>query len=58
MKKFLLMSTCLLSAAKVSSDAKTDWVTITPDLQYIINPSGFGTIPNAFVIGAQIDLIL
>ena len=52
------MSTCLLSAAKVSSDAKTDWVTITPDLQYIINPSGFGTIPNAFVIGAQIDLIL
>ncbi len=35
-----------------------DWFTFTPDLQYIINPKGYGTIPNAFVIGAQIGIIL
>lgn len=30
------------------------WLAITPDIQYIINPSGFGTIPNALVVGAQV----
>jgi porin len=35
-----------------------NWFTFTPDIQYIINPSGFGTIPNALVIGAQIGIIL
>src|SRR3990167_9023955 len=33
------------------------WFTITPDIQYIINPSGFGTIPNALVIGVQVGFI-
>jgi len=31
-----------------------DWFAITPDIQYICNPKGLGTIPNAFVFGAQI----
>ncbi len=35
-----------------------NWFTFTPDIQYIINPSGYGTIPNALVIGAQIGIIL
>ena len=30
------------------------WLAITPDLQYIINPSGFGTIPNALACGVQV----
>lgn len=33
------------------------WLTITPDVQYIINPSGFGTIPNALVIGAEVGFL-
>jgi porin len=34
------------------------WCAITPVVQYIINPQGLGTIPNAFVIGAQIGFSL
>lgn len=34
------------------------WFTIVPDIQYIINPSGLGTIQNAVVIGAQISITL
>lgn len=34
------------------------WFVIMPDLQYVINPKGFGTIKNAWVIGAQISLTL
>ncbi len=30
------------------------WVALTPDFQYIINPKGLGTIPNAFVFGLQV----
>jgi len=29
------------------------YISIQPDIQYIIRPSGFGTIPNALVIGLQ-----
>ncbi len=35
-----------------------EWFTFTPDFQYIINPQGFGTIPNAFVLGVQIGFVL
>lgn len=35
-----------------------DWFTFTPDVQYVFNPKGFGTIQNAFVIGAQIGIVL
>jgi len=34
------------------------WLSITPDVQYIINPKGFGTIQNALVLGVQIGLDL
>ncbi|MCB1072796.1 MAG: carbohydrate porin [Chlamydiia bacterium] len=34
------------------------WLIIVPDLQYIINPKGFGTIKNAWVVGAQISITL
>jgi porin len=27
------------------------WLSVHPNLQYIINPGGTGKIPNAFVIG-------
>jgi len=33
------------------------WFTITPDLQYVIHPSGLN-IPNAFCLGAQIGIVL
>ncbi len=33
------------------------WSYIQPDLQYIINPKGFGDIDNALVIGAQFEII-
>lgn len=33
------------------------WWTIVPDIQYIINPKGFGNISNAWVVGAQIGVI-
>lgn len=35
-----------------------DWCTVVPDLQYIINPKGLGTISNALVLGAQIGFVL
>jgi len=34
------------------------WFIIVPDLQYIINPKGFGTIPNALVIGVQVSITI
>ena len=33
------------------------WFQVVPDIQYIINPKGFGSIPNALVIGAQVGVI-
>jgi porin len=32
------------------------WFSIMPDIQYVINPKGYGTIPNALVLGAQVSL--
>lgn len=32
----------------------TKWLAITPDIQYIINPKGFGTIRDALVVGMQL----
>lgn len=34
--------------------AVTSWLSVTPDIQYVIKPSGSTGIPNAFVIGAQL----
>lgn len=34
------------------------WLSLHPNLQYIINPGGTGTIPNAFVIGLTTRLTL
>lgn len=34
------------------------WLTIVPDFQYIMHPSGLKSIPNAWVIGAQISITL
>ena len=34
--------------------ALTPWLTVQPDIQYIINPSGRSTIKNALVVGAQL----
>ena len=34
------------------------WLIIVPDLQYVINPRGLGTIKNAWVIGVQISMTL
>ncbi|MCK4934470.1 MAG: carbohydrate porin [Simkaniaceae bacterium] len=34
----------------------TKWFVVTPDIQYIINPRGLGTIQNALVLGAQIGV--
>ncbi len=31
------------------------WLAVTPDVQYIINPKGYGTIPNALVIGVELS---
>ena len=36
----------------------TKWVAITPDIQYVINPKGFGMIGNALVIGLQLFMEL
>lgn len=36
----------------------TGWLKIQPDLQYIINPGGTGTIPNALVMGAQVSVTI
>lgn len=34
------------------------YLALTPDVQYIINPKGFGTIQNAFVVALQISIDL
>jgi porin len=34
--------------------ALTPWLTVQPDIQYIINPSGRSTIKDALVVGAQL----
>ncbi|MGB5193891.1 MAG: carbohydrate porin [Polyangiales bacterium] len=34
----------------------TTWLTITPDLQYIIRPSGMKSIDNAFLAGVLLYL--
>jgi porin len=34
------------------------WLILTPDVQYIINPKGLGTIQNALVIGMQIAITI
>ena len=34
------------------------WFIIVPDIQYVINPRGLGTIKNAWVVGAQISITL
>jgi porin len=36
--------------------AVTPWLTIQPDVQYIIHPGGQSTVPNALVVGAQLSL--
>ena len=36
----------------------TSWLTLTPVVQYIIKPSGLGSISNAFVAGIQIGIDL
>ena len=36
----------------------TGWLSVTPDLQYIIRPSGSSAISNAFVLGVQLVLKL
>ena len=36
----------------------TSWLTLTPVVQYIINPRGLGTIPNAIVMGIQVGIDL
>lgn len=33
------------------------WFQIIPDIQYIIHPKGFGNIPNALVVGAQVGVV-
>ena len=32
----------------------TSWLSITPDIQYVIRPSGSSAIKNALVLGAQV----
>ena len=34
------------------------WLTVQPDIQYIVRPGGTGDIPNAWVIGVQIGMNL
>ena len=34
------------------------WLSVTPDLQYIIRPSGSSAISNALVVGVQLALTL
>lgn len=36
----------------------TKWLSVVPDVQYIINPKGYGTIDNALVLGMQIGISL
>lgn len=34
------------------------WFIIVPDIQYVINPKGLGTISNALVVGVQVSITL
>jgi porin len=34
------------------------WLALTPDVQYIINPKGFGVIKNALVLGMQVSVAI
>jgi len=34
--------------------AVTRWLTVQPDLQYVINPGGRSSVGNAVVVGAQL----
>jgi porin len=36
--------------------ALTPWLTVQPDIQYVINPGGRSSVKNAVVIGAQISI--
>jgi len=36
----------------------TRWLSVTPDLQYIIRPSGSSAISNALVLGVQLAMTL
>jgi porin len=35
----------------------TSWLSITPDIQYVIRPSGSSAIKNALVLGTQVAII-
>jgi porin len=35
----------------------TNWLSITPDIQYVIRPSGSSAIKNALVLGAQVAIV-
>ena len=35
----------------------TNWLSITPDLQYVIKPNGSSAIKNALVLGAQVQIV-
>jgi porin len=34
----------------------TPWLTIQPDIQYIVRPSGKSSVSNALVVGVQLSL--
>ncbi|HSE86227.1 MAG TPA: carbohydrate porin, partial [Candidatus Binatia bacterium] len=34
----------------------TNWLSITPDIQYVIRPSGSSAIGNALVLGTQLAI--
>ncbi|HEY7251691.1 MAG TPA: carbohydrate porin [Methylomirabilota bacterium] len=34
----------------------TPWLTIQPDIQYIVHPSGKSSVSNALVVGVQLSL--
>ncbi len=36
--------------------ALTPWLTVQPDIQYVINPGGRSSVKNALVVGAQISI--
>jgi porin len=35
--------------------AVTPWLTVQPDIQYIIHPGGRSSVPNALVVGVQLS---
>ncbi|MGB7950145.1 MAG: carbohydrate porin, partial [Candidatus Binatia bacterium] len=35
----------------------TNWLSVTPDLQYVIRPNGSSAIKNALVLGAQLQIV-